>query len=197
MPWKREFETSPCLGLDSSRKVRSKPNNRGNVWTSGGRCSWCCSCYGTPCVLMNFTVCPHAFYHVSLCISPCVLMRFQPCVLMHLTMCPHAFLTITRYHLKSPNYKYFYNFDFEDYLQRNRVIRTYDIRFLKMTQGKSRDTFGLKDPPEWGLGEEMVVTNSKATRAKRASNSPASSSSASGWFLFSGISVIVCVLILG
>ena len=53
-----------------------------------------------------------------------------------------------------------------------------------MTQGKSRDTFGLEDPPEWGLGEEMVVIKSKATPAKRATISPASSSS--GWFLLYG-----------
>ena len=104
-------------------------------------------------------------------------------------MCPHAFLTITRYHLKSPNYKYFYHFDFEDYLQRSRVIRTYDIRYLDMTRGKSRDTFGLKDPPEWELGEEMVVSNSKAKRAKRTTISPASTPS--GWFLLYGIT---CVL---
>ena len=108
---------------------------------------------------------------------------------MHLTMYPHAFLTINRYHLKSPNYKYFYQFDFEDYLQRTRVIRTYEIRFLDMTQGKSSDTFGIEDPPQWGLGEEVVVINSKATRAKRATISPASSSS--GWFLLYGIT---CVL---
>ena len=33
--------------------------------------------------------------------------------------------------------------------------------------GTSRDTFGIKDPPQWGLetGEEVVVTNSVAKRA--------------------------------
>ena len=93
--------------------------------------------------------------------------------------------TITRYHLGSPNYKYFYNFKFEDYLQRTRVIRTYDIRFL------NTDSFELEDPPEWELGEEMVVINSKAKRAKRATISPTSYGNF-GWFLLYGITS--CVL---
>ena len=73
----------------------------------------------------------------------------------------------TRYHLRSANYKYFYNFQFEDYLQRKRVYKTFDIRYLKRTQGTSHDTFGLKDPPQWDLQmeDEVVVKNSVAKRA--------------------------------
>ena len=76
---------------------------------------------------------------------------------------------IARYFLKSPNYKYFYNFNFEDYLQRVRVVKTYEIRYLRMTQGRSGDTFGLEDPPLWNnvleVGAEVVVSNSQAKRA--------------------------------
>ena len=136
-----------------------------------------------------FLMCPHALKHVSSC--------FEPCVLMLLTVCPHHGLNhvsiINRYFVKSPNYKYFYNFDFEDYLQRARVVKTYNIRFLKITQGKSRETFGLKDPDEWGLetGEEVVVVNSKAKRA------PATTGSASvGWFLLCVIAYVLMYVVM-
>ena len=89
----------------------------------------------------------------------------------------------TRYHKRSENYKYFYNFDFEDYLQRKRVFKTFDIRFLARTQGTSKDTFGIKDPPEWDLevGEEVVVTNSVAKRAISRRQTIPSVSVENGW----------------
>ena len=89
----------------------------------------------------------------------------------------------TRYYKRSENYKYFYNFDFEDYLQRKRVFKTFDIRFLARTQGTSKDTFGIKDPPEWDLevGEEVVVTNSVAKRAISRRQTIPSVSVENGW----------------
>ena len=92
----------------------------------------------------------------------------------------HAVLFLLRYFLKSPNYKYFYNFEFQDYLQRVRVVKTYNVRYLAMTQGKSGDTFGLIDPPEWGheMSEEVVVVNSKARQA-----TVPTGSRVPGWFL--------------
>ena len=110
-------------------------------------------------VLMFIRLCPHVFEHMSLCI--------KACVLMHQSNCPHALWLVSscRYFHNSPNYKYFYNFEFEDYLQRKRVLKTFDIRFRERTEGTSRDTFGLKDPPRWlETTDEMVVTNSVAKR---------------------------------
>ena len=62
-----------------------------------------------------------------------------------------------------------------------------------MTQGKSHDTFGLKDPKEWGLetGEEVVVVNSKAKRAPAAAGS-----SSVGWFLLCGFACVLIYLIM-
>ena len=58
-------------------------------------------------------------------------------------------LFILRYFLKSKNYQSFLNFRFEDYLQRDRVIKTYNIRHLKMTQGESSENYGIPEPKEW------------------------------------------------
>ena len=63
-------------------------------------------------------------------------------------------LFIHRYFLKSQNYQYFYNFSFDDYVQRNRVIKTYNVRHLSMTEGKSVSTFGLPDEKEWTPEDE-------------------------------------------
>ena len=49
-----------------------------------------------------------------------------------------------------------------------------------MTQGKSSDTFGLKDPDEWDPEEteEVVVVNSKAS-----ASTPDPASASSGYVL--------------
>ena len=57
-------------------------------------------------------------------------------------------LFLTRMIHKSPNYQYFHNFRMSDYLQRSRVIKTYNIRHGEMTRGLT-GTYDLGDPEDW------------------------------------------------
>ena len=50
---------------------------------------------------------------------------------------------------KRPNLRPFDRFRERDYIERNRLIKTYNIRHREMTQGKSRRRYGLRNPTKW------------------------------------------------
>jgi len=82
-------------------------------------------------------------------------------VLMHVNICPVVKcicpgVVYVRTFLGQPNYLPYYKFRFCDYIQRINVIKTYNVRHLAMTQGKSCQRYSLEDPPEWDVNDATV-----------------------------------------
>ena len=83
-------------------------------------------------------------------------------------------LTYThRYFLKQKNYRPFYDFKFDDYKQRVRVVRTYEVRFMDLADL-------VEDEPEWIGGDqqhdqqdEVQAHPAASSGAVRASDGPA------------------------
>ena len=77
---------------------------------------------------------------------------------MHINFCPAVKcmcpgVLCVRTFMDQPNYLPFYKFRFSDYIQRVNVIKTYNVRHLPMTQGKSTERYLLDDPPEWDVND--------------------------------------------
>ena len=77
---------------------------------------------------------------------------------MHVNLCPVVKcmcpgVLYVRTFLDQPNYLPFYKFRFCDYIQRISVIKTYNVRHLPMTQGKSTHRYLIDDPPEWDVND--------------------------------------------
>ena len=66
---------------------------------------------------------------------------------MQKCVCPHANVPRTRYFLQEDNYNAYYDFRMKDYLQRTRIIKTYEIRYWDLYDA-------CEDDPNWAKKEE-------------------------------------------
>ena len=78
---------------------------------------------------------------------------------------------LIRYFLKQKNYSPFFDFKFDDYKQRVRVVRTYEERFMDLSDV-------VEDEPSWGAQEEELdgvgqPAASAASSVVRGSDGPA------------------------